>query len=105
MYELIQKQINETYFENNFPNDNKRLIAWYFANILFREYDEIKDLIITDDEHVDAFLEDDIRHESIILSGIFTLSNFIEDKSLSEVLSSWKRIIQLCNGLTICDTS
>ena len=95
MYDLIQKQINEASFQEDFPNGNKQLIAWYFANILFREYDEIKNLIITDDEHVDAFLEDDIRHESIILSGIFTPTSFIEDKSLSEVLSSWKRIIEL----------
>jgi len=37
MYELISKQIGADYFQQRFPNDGQRFVAWYLRNILFRE--------------------------------------------------------------------
>ena len=43
MYELIKNQISNDFFQQNFPNDGQRFVAWYLRNILFRDMNETKD--------------------------------------------------------------
>ena len=61
MYELIKKQISEDYFQQRFPNDGQRFVAWYLRNILFRDMNETRDDITDggDDKQIDAIVIDD----------------------------------------------
>jgi hypothetical protein len=43
MYELISRQIGADYFQQCFPNDGQRFVAWYLRNILFRDMNETRD--------------------------------------------------------------
>lgn len=43
MYELIQSQIVGDFFQQQFPNDGQRFVAWYLRNILFRDMNEKRD--------------------------------------------------------------
>ena len=61
MYELIKKQIAADYFQQRFPNDGQRFVAWYLRNILFRDMNETSDDITDggDDKQIDAIVIDD----------------------------------------------
>jgi hypothetical protein len=58
MYELIRKQIAADYFQQRFPNDGQRFVAWYLRNILFRDMNETRDDITDggDDKQIDAIV-------------------------------------------------
>lgn len=30
---MIEKEIKESYYQNNYPNDGQRFVAWYLRNI------------------------------------------------------------------------
>ncbi len=37
IYEKIKEQIKTDFFQQNFPNDGQRFVAWYLRKIHFRE--------------------------------------------------------------------
>ena len=55
MYELIKKQIAADYFQQRFPNDGQRFVAWYLRNILFRDINETSDDITDGDADNTSF--------------------------------------------------
>lgn len=42
MIDRIKEQIASDYFQQNFPNDGQRFVAWYLRNVLFRDMNETK---------------------------------------------------------------
>ena len=73
MYELIKKQIAADYFQQRFPNDGQRFVAWYLRNILFRDMNETRDDITDgrDDKQIDAIVIDDEKSLWQIIQGKF----------------------------------
>src|ERR1700730_12389312 len=97
MYELIKKQIAADYFQQRFPNDGQRFVAWYLRNILFRDMNETRD-DITDgggDKQIDAIVIDDDTSLARIIQGKFIQSGSIDAEPLREVLSAWIQIQDL----------
>jgi hypothetical protein len=67
MYELISKQIGADYFQQRFPNDGQRFVAWYLRNILFRDMNETRDDITdgADDKQMTPSLSTMTSHSCI----------------------------------------
>lgn len=61
MFNLIKQQVASDYFQQNFPNDGQRFVAWYLRNVLFRDMNETKADITdgADDKQIDAIIVDD----------------------------------------------
>jgi hypothetical protein len=76
MYELIKKQIAADYFQQRFPKDGQRFVAWYLRNILFRDMNETRDDITDggDDKQIDAIVIDDDKALVRIIQGKFIQS-------------------------------
>src|SRR6202030_2718904 len=97
MYELISKQIGADYFQQRFPNDGQRFVAWYLRNILFRDMNETRDDITdgADDKQIDAIVIDDDKSLVHIVQGKFIQGGVVDAEPLREVLSSWIQIKDL----------
>jgi AIPR protein len=97
MYDLIQKQIANDFFQQKFPNDGQRFVAWYLRNILFRDMNETRDDITdgADDKQIDALIVDDDKSMVRIIQGKFIQSGTVDAEPLREVLSSWLQIKDL----------
>jgi len=97
MYELIKTQIKSSYFQQYFPNDGQRFVAWYLRNILFRDMNETRDDITdgADDKQIDAIVIDDDKSTIHIVQGKFVQGGAIDAQPLREVLSSWIQIKDL----------
>lgn len=88
MYELISKQISANYFQQRFPNDGQRFVAWYLRNILFRDMNETRDDITdgADDKQIDAIVIDDDKSLVHIVQGKFIQGGVVDAEPLREVL-------------------
>lgn len=97
MYDLIQKQIATDFFQQKFPNDGQRFVAWYLRNILFRDMNETRDDITdgADDKQIDALIVDDEKSMVRIIQGKFIQGGSVDAEPLREVLSSWLQIKDL----------
>lgn len=98
MYDLIQGQIGTDYFQQKFPNDGQRFVAWYLRNILFRDMNETRDDITdgADDKQIDALIVDDDKSLVRIIQGKFIQSGgSVDAEPLREILSSWLQIKDL----------
>lgn len=106
MYNLIKKQIASEYFQQRFPNDGQRFVAWYLRNVLFRDMNETRDDITdgADDKQIDAVIIDDDKSLIRIIQGKFIESGVIDAEPLREVLSSWIQIKDLARLQTVANT-
>jgi AIPR protein len=97
MYEQIKKQIAADYFQQRFPDDGQRFVAWYLRNILFRDMNETRDDITDggDDKQIDAIVIDDDKALVRIIQGKFIQSGTVDAEPLREVLSAWIQIKDL----------
>jgi hypothetical protein len=97
MYQLIRKQIGADYFQQRFPNDGQRFVAWYLRNILFRDMNETRDDITdgADDKQIDAIVIDNEKSLVHIVQGKFIQDGVVDAEPLREVLSSWIQIKDL----------
>ena len=78
MYEKIKTEIQENFYQQNFPNDGQRFVAWYLRNIHLRDMNETKDDMTdgADDKQIDAIIIDDDKQTIFIIqesSSIKTL--------------------------------
>src|SRR5262249_46157357 len=60
MFEQIKQEIKADFFQQNFPNDGQRFVAWYLRNIHLRDMNETRDDITdgADDKQIDAIVID-----------------------------------------------
>jgi hypothetical protein len=97
MYQKIKDEIQNNYYQQNFPNDGQRFVAWYLRNIYLRDMIEAKD-DITDgpnDKQVDAIYIDDEKLTIYILQGKFISDGLIDAEPLREVISAWMQFKDL----------
>lgn len=97
MFEKIKEQVGSDYFQQNFPNDGQRFVAWYLRNVLFRDMNETKADITdgADDKQIDAIIVDDDKSIVRIIQGKFIGNGSVDAEPLREVLSSWIQIKDL----------
>jgi len=97
MYEQIKEGIKQDFYQQNFPNDGQRFVAWYLRNVLLRDMNETKDDITdgADDKQIDAVVIDDDKSTIFIIQGKFIGSSGVDGEPLREILSSWLQIRDL----------
>jgi hypothetical protein len=97
MFEKIKQQVASDYFQQHFPNNGQRFVAWYLRNILFRDMNETKADITdgADDKQIDAIIVDDDKSIVRIIQGKFIGNGSVDAEPLREVLSSWIQIKDL----------
>ncbi|MBC7951411.1 MAG: AIPR family protein [Rhodospirillaceae bacterium] len=97
MFEKIKEEIASAYFQQNFPNDGQRFVAWYLRNVLLRDMNEAKADITDgpDDKQIDAIVVDDDKSIVRIIQGKFIGSGTVDGEPLREVLSSWIQVKDL----------
>ena len=97
MFTKITEEIKESYYQQNFPNDGQRFVAWYLRNIHLRDMNETKDDITdgADDKQIDAIYINDERSTIYIIQGKFIAEATVNAEPLREVLSSWLQLRDL----------
>ena len=91
MYKQISEDIVQDYYQQNFPNDGQRFVAWYLRNIHLRDPIQARDDITdgTDDKQIDAIFVDDDQATVFVVQGKFIGEAAVDAEPLREVLSAW----------------
>jgi hypothetical protein len=91
MYGQILHDIAQGYYQQNFPNDGQRFVAWYLRNIHLRDLIQARDDITDgpDDKQIDAIFVDDQNSTVFVIQGKFIGSASVDAEPLREVLSAW----------------
>lgn len=97
MYSKITSEIKEKFYQQNFPNDGQRFVAWYLRNIHLRDMNESKDDMTdgADDKQIDAVIIDDDKQTIFVIQGKFIGNGNVDAEPLREVLSSWVQLKDL----------
>ncbi|MFH1673177.1 MAG: hypothetical protein ABIF87_07105 [Pseudomonadota bacterium] len=71
MYAKISEEIKQDYYQQNFPNDGQRFVAWYLRNIHLRDMNETRFDITdgSDDKQIDAIVVDDDNNTVFVIQG------------------------------------
>lgn len=98
MLDLIRREIsNDPYYEQNFPNDGQKFVAWYLRRVLLRSPEETRQNI-TDgahDKQIDAINVDDDNRKIVVVQGKFITIGTVDGEPLREVLGAWLRLQDL----------
>ena len=91
MYKQISSDIAQEYYQQNFPNDGQRFVAWYLRNIHLRDPIQTRDDITdgADDKQIDAVFVDDDKATIFVIQGKFIGTSSVDAEPLREVLSAW----------------
>ena len=97
MYAQIKEEINENFYQQSFPNDGQRFVAWYLRNVHLRDPNECKDDMIdgAGDKQIDAIVIDDEKQTIFVVQGKFISESSVDAEPLREVLSSWMQFRDL----------
>jgi len=97
MYDKIKQDISQSYYQQHFPNDGQRFVAWYLRNVHLQDENQTK-MDITDgadDKQIDAIVIDDNNNSIYIIQGKFIGASQVDAEPLREVLSSWIQLKDL----------
>ncbi len=91
MLAKIQSDIKQDYYQQNFPNDGQRFVAWYLRNIHIQDPNQVKFNITDggDDKQIDAIVIDEDSSTAYIIQGKFIGEKRVDAEPLREVLSAW----------------
>lgn len=97
MYQKISEEIKQDYYQQNFPNDGQRFVAWYLRNIHLRDMNETRSDITdgANDKQIDGIVVDDDNNTIYVIQGKFIGENTVDAEPLREVLSSWVQLKDL----------
>jgi hypothetical protein len=97
MYDKILSEIKEPWYQQQFPNDGQRFVAWYLRNIHRRDPVQTKSEITdgADDKQIDAIFVDDEYNKVYIIQGKFFGGETVDAEPLREVLSAWVQLKDL----------
>lgn len=106
MYAKISEEIKQEYYQQNFPNDGQRFVAWYLRNIHLRDMNETKFDITdgSDDKQIDAIVVDDDNNTVYVIQGKFIGKGSVDAEPLREVLSSWIQLKDLVRLQENCNS-
>lgn len=98
MLAQINQEIGQDpYYQQNFPNDGQRFIAWYLRRALLRDPIAARD-DITDgpnDKQIDAVVVDDEERKILIIQGKFIAESLVDGEPLREVIAAWLQLQDL----------
>ena len=97
MYSKIMEEIQQEYYQINYPNEGQRFIAWYLRNIHNLDTYETAGCI-TDgagDKQIDAIYIDNQHSIAYIIQGKFYKGDRVDAEPLREVIASWMQIKNL----------
>ena len=94
MFEKIKNDITQSYYQQNFPNDGQRFVAWYVRNIHGQDANQTRYCITdgADDKQIDAIVIDDEQSIAYVIQGKFISNSQVDAEPLREVLSSWVQL-------------
>lgn len=95
----IQTDIKDKYYQDNYPNDGQRFIAWYLRNIHLLDQRQAKDAITdgANDKQIDAVFIDENEQKIHIIQGKFYTGDTVNAEPVREVISSWNRFDNLAS--------
>ncbi len=95
--DIIQNEITQSYYQQNFPNDGQRFVAWYMRNIHLLDQRQAKDAITDgkDDKQIDAVYIDEDEQKIHIIQGKYFLGETVDANPVREVISSWSQFRDL----------
>jgi len=76
----IQNEIKNDYYQQHFPNDGQRFVAWYLRNIHLLDAMQAKDAMTdgANDKQIDAVYIDDDEGKIFIIQGKYYTSGTID---------------------------
>jgi hypothetical protein len=97
LYEKIKNDIAQSYYQQNFPNDGQRFVAWYVRNIHGQDANQTRYCITdgADDKQIDAIVIDDEQSIIYVIQGKFISNSTVDAGPLREILSSWVQLKDL----------
>ena len=97
MYQKISEEIKQDYYQQNFPNDGQRFVAWYLRNIHLKDMNETRSDITdgANDKQIDAMVVDDDNNTIYVIQGKLIGENAVDAEPLRKVLSSWVQLKDL----------
>lgn len=97
MFEKITQDIGQSYYQQHFPNDGQRFVAWYVRNIHGQDASQARYCITdgADDKQIDAIVIDDDAQAVYVVQGKFIATQAVDAAPLREVLSSWVQLKDL----------
>lgn len=89
--ETIKKDISQQFYQQNFPNDGQRFVAWYMHEIHSLDDLQTKDSVTdgTNDKQIDAVYIDEDEQKIYIVQGKFYQGPSIGAEPVREVISAW----------------
>jgi hypothetical protein len=105
MYKKISDDITQDYYQQNFPNDGQRFVAWYLRNVHLRDPIQTRDDITdgADDKQIDAVFVDDDKATIFVIQGKFIGNSSVDAEPLREVLSAWIQMRDLVRLQEVCN--
>ena len=99
MYDKITQDIAQNYYQQHYPNDGQRFVAWYIRNIHGQDANQTRYCITdgADDKQIDAIVIDDDAQAVYIVQGKFIGTGTVDATPLREVLSSWVQLKDLAS--------
>lgn len=99
MYDKITQDIAQNYYQQHYPNDGQRFVAWYVRNIHGQDANQTRYCITdgADDKQIDAIVIDDDAQAAYIVQGKFIVLGTVDASPLREVLSSWVQLKDLAS--------
>ena len=94
MYDRIKRDIQSSYYQDQFDNDGQRFVAWYVQNIHRRDtIGTVEDVTDgPDDKQIDAIVVDDDASTVFVMQGKFINEGTVDAEPLREILSSWVQL-------------
>ena len=91
MFDKIQHDIQQDYYQKNFSNDGQRFIAWYLRNIHNLDIIQAKDCITdrANDKQIDAVYINDQEQIIYIIQGKYYSGEYTNATSVREVFGAW----------------
>jgi len=105
VYKQISDDISQEYYQQNFPNDGQRFVAWYLRNIHLRDLIQTRDDITdgADDKQIDAIFVDDDKATIFVIQGKFIGTSSVDAEPLREILSAWIQLRDLIRLQEVCN--
>lgn len=106
MIEQIKREIAaDPFYQQHFPNDGQRFVAWYLRRVLQRNDAAVRDDITdgADDKQIDAVIIDDTEQRIAVIQGKFIGAGNVNAEPLREVLSAWQRLQDLTSLQKDCN--
>lgn len=95
--DIIQTEISQEYYQQNFSNDGQRFVAWYMRNIHLLDLRQAKDAVTDgkNDKQIDAVYIDEDEQKIHVVQGKYYTGGSIDADPVREVISSWSQFHDL----------